>query len=263
MALDLSGLNGVRVSISSAILAAGTTVSLSAAVAPYLTAPDPGAEYYYLTLVDYTQRTEAWERVKVTAKVGADLTIERNISSSTGAAMDFAAGAFIQWTPGVEELEESGGGGGSGKIVLSCGGANTYLYHFLPESIAEGSPLYWSPDGNTARAVDGKTFLTEPVSRWYNNTGAALTISDFFIYSESYEAIDDVIIFTVMVDDVDSGIAVEFPITVATVSGSQRNSVNTVSVPDGSYVSIKFDSTDTFPNPSDFINITKMQLVLS
>lgn len=103
----VTALNGVRTTLASALTSVATTISVAASSSPWKTPPDPSSGFYYLTLIDAETPTQ-WERVKVTARAGAgpyDLTVTRNVDSSTGAALAFSSGAIIQWVPGDEELE--------------------------------------------------------------------------------------------------------------------------------------------------------------
>jgi hypothetical protein len=107
MSLLLS-LNGVRATLASAIDDVTTTLSVNVSLSPWRTPPEPGDDFYYLTLVDSSNPTK-WERVKVTARSGAgpySITVVRGIDSNTGGPQAFNEGVTIQWVPGGEEFSE-------------------------------------------------------------------------------------------------------------------------------------------------------------
>lgn len=247
--LNLTGLNGVRCALSTVALAGDTTISLSSVKVPYIFPPDPRSDFYYLTLIDYTNRPGAWERVKVTGVSGSDLAVERNVSSGTGSAIEFSAGSVIQWTPGVEEIYSPG------KIILAAGGPND-LYYLVPTS---AFPVFISPvplgqdDGISAGFFDDD-------ARWYNNTGKTLTISQLFVGFNFLYATTGDYTFTVQVNGVDSLITVS---KAAAAAGPLiiRDEVNTATIADGEYISIKISNSSA--EEAGGVNLNVIQLVLS
>jgi len=115
MALNITNLNGVRQYVNTAITTTDTSITLNAGLAPYATAPALTivSDFYYLTLLDFDNPTK-WEVVKVVSRVGSDpgpytYTVERNIDSSTGLALEFFSNAIAQWSPGVLEIDRQPG----------------------------------------------------------------------------------------------------------------------------------------------------------
>ena len=256
MSLNVAGLDGVRVLLALPVAAVDTTITFDAANSPYKNPPDPGVHHYYLTLIDFVNRPEAWERVKVTGITATTLTVERNVASSNGVAQDFAVSTVAQWTCGVNELTES-----KGKVVLSSGGhSDAYL---IPETWA-GAPLYFSPSGTPYDAGGGLNSSRngEAATRWYNTTGADLTVNDFFIYTHDHQ-VDDKITFEVYLDGASTGMILTFLNTGGiNTDSSERTTLNPVLIPDGSYISVNVD-TSLFQTAGDFFYIANMQLVLS
>lgn len=251
MALDITGLDGVRVTLSAGITAAATTIPISAVLSPYKTPPDPGADHYYLTLVDFTNRPGAWERVQVTAKTGSDLTVVRNIASSTGAGIIFAAGATIQWTVGVEDIQESGGGGADTFMLCSGGqsGADQYTndsstpqYHCVVQ-FPIGSPPTFDRD-----------------LRWYNTTGRTLTISEFSMHIGFWGSQTGTYTITVQKNSVDTSVSIALAPgqSAATLF---RDSVNSFTLDDGEY--IVYRVTSDAGTQSGYLLITRMNLMAS
>lgn len=231
MSQNLTNLNGMRCSLASSITDIATSITLNAADAPYQEPPDPGSNFYYLTLIDYTNRPGAWERVKVTARTGAGpyiLTVTRNIDSSTGAGIAFSAGAVIQWVPGVEEITPRA------KFVLSAGADATSPFRLDPTT---STPQYLPVDGFYSNAVD----TTGDESRWYNNTGNPLTLSQLLVYSYDHSNVGD-ITFEVFIDGSAAGITVTI-LAADAASIVKRDTTNSAVLNDGSYMYVKATNT--------------------
>lgn len=250
MSLDLTGLDGVRATLSAAIAAGTLTVSLNTALAPYIDPPDPGANHYYLTLVDYTNRTGAWERVQVTAKSGSDLTVVRNIASSTGAAIAFSSGAYIQWTVGVEDIQESGGGSDT---FMLCSGGQSGADQFTNDS---STPNYHC----VVQFPIGSPPTFDRDLRWYNTTGRTLTISEFSIHIGFWGSQTGTYTVTVQKNSVDTSVSI------AMVAGQSaatlfRDSANSFTLADGEY--IVYRVTSDAGTQSGYLLITRMNLMAS
>ncbi|UZR28075.1 hypothetical protein [Methylococcus mesophilus] len=159
--LNLAGLNGVKAMVTDALVAPSDfTMNVSALGAPWVLPPVlASGEYYYLTIIDQDYPTK-WERVKVTAcqGMGANclLAITRNVASSTGVAQTFTQGAFVQWSPGVEEMESRW------RMILSASmtGTNTMT------STRFVAPFSGSTTGSMGTAY------------WINRTGKTLRLSN-------------------------------------------------------------------------------------
>jgi hypothetical protein len=110
MLLNLAWLDGVKTTLAAAAGASDTLLRVAGANPPWQNPPfTNGQYYYYLTLID-AEIPMQWERVKVTNVFYPDgmpgeLTVERNIASSSGAPQAFAAGAILQWSPGAREID--------------------------------------------------------------------------------------------------------------------------------------------------------------
>lgn len=155
--LKLAGLDGVKTELTAALGAADTWLMAASAQSPWITPPDPLGDYhYYLTLIDAETPTK-WERVKVTARNGAgpyQLTIERNIASSSGGAQAFAQGALLQWSPGAKEIDRW-------RMILSASMTGT--------NALTGTRFLAPFSGSTTGSI-GAAF-------WVNRTGKTLRLS--------------------------------------------------------------------------------------
>lgn len=251
MGLNLSNLNGVLSALTSpGINTSQTSVSVDAAVAPYITPPDPGAAgYYYLRIVDHDIRPEAWEIVKVTARSGTGpytLTVVRNIASSTGSGIAFSTpGSFAEWFPDTFSMENKL------RTILSAGGDATSPWRLSPTVTV---PQYFPIDGFYSNAVD----TTGDESRWYNNLANSVKVSRLLMYSYDHSHAADITL-EVYIDGVASGVSV-IMLAADPASVVKTDNVNEAIVAPGSYIYIK--ATSAAASEAGRLYIARAQLLV-
>lgn len=244
-----AGLNGVAASLGvGGINTSVTTVPFISAGGSYKSPPNPGAgQHYYLVILDFAERFTKWEKVKVTAVSGSNLTVVRNVDSVDGFAQSFSEGAWIQWVPGGEEAKPRA------KFVMSAGGWDTSPWRLDP---ILSTPQYTLPDS----LYSGISHATDAYLRWYNNTGATLRLSQLLAFSNDNDLAGDVTL-TVQVDGSSTAIAV-------TILGAdvepilKRDQTNTADLPDGSYLSILATNTAASETAGKRLYLHRLSLLL-
>ena len=154
--------------LASSIDSSATTLSLNTGY----TLPDPGANWYYCTAVLITEGAEtAWEIIKVTAKSGDSLTIERAQDGTT--ARSWAAGTVLELRPTAELLNTLAS---ASDYAISYTGANGIEIDATLNTSTDAT-VQIGLASNVSKVDAAETFTGHKTLTGYTESGATLTIS--------------------------------------------------------------------------------------